>query len=58
MQVPYWGSRSELIALIELAHQRIFDIAVETFNFDNGAEAYRRLAANTLTGRAVLVPGR
>ena len=51
------GSRTELIELIELAHQGIFDIAVETFSLDNGAEAYRRLAANTLTGRAVVVPG-
>jgi alcohol dehydrogenase, propanol-preferring len=57
VQVPYWGSRTELIELIDLAHQGIFDIAVETFRLDDGAEAYRRLAANTLTGRAVVVPG-
>ena len=57
VQVPYWGSRTELIELIELAQQGIFDVAVETFSLDNGAEAYRRLAANTLTGRAVVVPG-
>ena len=56
MQVPYCGSRTELIALID-SRTKIFDTAVETFNFDNGAEAYRRLAANTLTRRAVVVPG-
>ncbi|GAA4487330.1 NAD(P)-dependent alcohol dehydrogenase [Rhodococcus olei] len=53
---PYWGSRSELIELIDLAHQGIFDIAVERFALDDGVEAYRRLAAGTLRGRAVIVP--
>jgi propanol-preferring alcohol dehydrogenase len=54
--VPYWGTRNELIELIDLAHDGIFNIAVETFGLDNGVEAFRRLAAGTLTGRAVVVP--
>jgi alcohol dehydrogenase, propanol-preferring len=41
------GSRTELIELIELAHQGICEIAVGTFSLDNGAMAYCRLAANT-----------
>ncbi|NKY49458.1 NAD(P)-dependent alcohol dehydrogenase [Nocardia vermiculata] len=53
---PYWGARSELIELIDLAHEGAFDIAVERFDLDNAPEAYRRLAANTLRGRAVIVP--
>lgn len=53
---PYWGSRSELVELIDLAHEGVFDIAVERFDLDNGPEAYRRLAAGTLRGRAVIVP--
>ncbi|MFE3292773.1 NAD(P)-dependent alcohol dehydrogenase [Rhodococcus sp. NPDC059234] len=53
---PYWGSRSELIELIDLAHQGVFDIAVEKFSLENGVEAYRRLSAGTLRGRAVVVP--
>ncbi len=53
---PYWGSRSELIELIDLAHQGVLDIAVERFALDDGVEAYRRLAAGTLRGRAVVVP--
>jgi alcohol dehydrogenase, propanol-preferring len=53
---PYWGSRSELIELIDLAHQGVFDIAVERFTLDDGVEAYRRLSAGTLRGRAVIVP--
>ncbi|WP_227983438.1 NAD(P)-dependent alcohol dehydrogenase [Nocardia spumae] len=53
---PYWGSRSELIELIDLAHDGVLDIAVERFTLDDGPEAYRRLAAGTLRGRAVIVP--
>lgn len=53
---PYWGTRAELIELVELAHAGVFDIAVERFSLDEGPEAYRRLAAGTLRGRAVIVP--
>ncbi|NEW37842.1 NAD(P)-dependent alcohol dehydrogenase [Nocardia cyriacigeorgica] len=53
---PYWGSRSELIELIDLAHDGVLDIAVERFTLDDAPEAYRRLAAGTLRGRAVIVP--
>lgn len=53
---PYWGSRSELIELVDLAHQGVFDIAVERFALDDAVEAYRKLAAGTLRGRAVIVP--
>lgn len=52
----YWGTRNELIELVDLAHQGVFEIAVERFDIDNGVEAYRKLAANTLRGRAVVVP--
>ena len=53
---PYWGSRSELIELVDLAHQGVFDIAVERFSLDNGLQAYERMTAGTLRGRAVIVP--
>ena len=53
---PYWGSRSELIELIDLAHEGVLDVAVERFSLADGPEAYRRLAAGTLRGRAVIVP--
>lgn len=53
---PYWGSRSELIELIDLAHEGVLEIAVERFSLDDAPEAYRRLAAGTLRGRAVIVP--
>jgi propanol-preferring alcohol dehydrogenase len=53
---PYWGARAELIELIDLAHAGVLDIATERFSLDEAPEAYRRLAAGTLRGRAVVVP--
>ncbi|QHE72836.1 NAD(P)-dependent alcohol dehydrogenase [Rhodococcus sp. WAY2] len=54
--VPYWGARNELIELVDMAHQGVFDIAVERFALEDGVEAYRRLAVGTLRGRAVITP--
>ncbi|WP_432514343.1 NAD(P)-dependent alcohol dehydrogenase [Kineococcus sp. SYSU DK001] len=54
--VPYWGSRGELIELVELAHQGVFDVHTETFSIEQAPTAYERLHAGTLTGRAVVVP--
>ncbi|MGW0181671.1 NAD(P)-dependent alcohol dehydrogenase [Nocardia sp. NPDC003345] len=53
---PYWGARSELIELVDLAQEGVLDIAVERFSLDDSPEAYRKLAAGTLRGRAVIVP--
>ncbi|WP_280439311.1 NAD(P)-dependent alcohol dehydrogenase [Nocardia cyriacigeorgica] len=53
---PYWGSRAELIELIDLAHAGVLDIAVERFTLDDAPQAYRRLADGTQRGRAVIVP--
>lgn len=55
-RAPYWGTRPELIELVELARAGVLDIAVETFSLDDAPAAYERLAANTLRGRAVIVP--
>ncbi|GAC50056.1 NAD(P)-dependent alcohol dehydrogenase [Gordonia aichiensis] len=53
---PYWGSRSELIEVLDLARDGVLDVAVEKFSLDDGVAAYRKLAANDLRGRAVVVP--
>ncbi|MXP21737.1 alcohol dehydrogenase catalytic domain-containing protein [Gordonia sp. HNM0687] len=55
-RAPYWGTRSELIEVLDLARDGVLDVAVETFSLDDGLEAYRKLAANDLRGRAVVVP--
>ncbi|MFV0309373.1 MAG: NAD(P)-dependent alcohol dehydrogenase [Desertimonas sp.] len=52
----YWGGRHELLEVVDLARAGVLDIVIERFSLDDGVEAYRRMSAGTLTGRAVVVP--
>lgn len=54
VQTPYWGSRSELIEVFELAHRGQISVNVEQFNIADGETAYQRLHDGTLRGRAVI----
>ncbi|MFF1635307.1 NAD(P)-dependent alcohol dehydrogenase [Leifsonia sp. NPDC058248] len=56
VRVPYWGSRSELMEVLDLARSGAITVHVERFSLDDGPEAYRRLKAGTIRGRAVVVP--
>ena len=40
----------------EVVTDGVLDVAVERFSLDDGVAAYRKLAANDLRGRAVVVP--
>jgi alcohol dehydrogenase, propanol-preferring len=57
VRVPYWGTRSELVELVALAHTGVLDAHVERFALDDAVEAYERLESGRITGRAVIVPG-
>jgi propanol-preferring alcohol dehydrogenase len=52
----YWGTRSDLLEVIALARTGHVDVEVERFSLDEAPEAYRRLAAGHIRGRAVIVP--
>jgi propanol-preferring alcohol dehydrogenase len=54
--VPYWGSGVELIEVLDLARSGKIQAHVEQFPLAQVADAYDRLRAGTLTGRAVIVP--
>jgi len=56
VRVPYWGSRSELVEVLDMARRGQIHVETEVFELDNGAEAYQRLHAGTIRGRAVIVP--
>ena len=56
VQAPYWGSRSELIEVLDLARRGLVTVHVEEFTLDEAPEAYARLHAGTIQGRAVVVP--
>ncbi len=53
---PYWGSRRDLLDVIELARRGQIRVDFEAFSLDDGPKAYERLHAGTLRGRAVIVP--
>lgn len=53
---PYWGSRSELFEVLELARSGAIHVETEVFALADAPEAYRRLHEGTLRGRAVIVP--
>ena len=55
-RVVNWGSRSELLEVVELARTGAIHIETETFTLENAAEAYKKLHEGTLAGRAVIVP--
>lgn len=52
---PYWGSRSELAEVLDLAHAAV-DVHVETYTLDEAPLAYERLHAYKINGRAVILP--
>lgn len=55
-RAPYWGSRSELIEVIELARSGRIVVETERFSLADAPRAYERLRAGTIRGRAVIVP--
>jgi propanol-preferring alcohol dehydrogenase len=56
VRVPYWGSRSELIEVLDLARAGKVNVEVQTYSLSDGPKAYEDLAASTIRGRAVIVP--
>jgi len=55
--VPFWGTRAELAEVIALARAGRLTAHVESFALANAQEAYDKLTAGALRGRAVVVPG-
>lgn len=56
VRAPYWGSRRELIEVLELARRGQINVEVQTFSLDDAPRAYRLLHDGKIRGRAVVVP--
>ena len=56
VRAPVWGTRPELLEVLELARSGAIKVETERFSLEDGPVAYERLHARTLRGRAVLVP--
>ena len=56
IRAPYWGTRPELIEVLELARHGLVHVETEVFSLDDAPVAYQRLHEGSLRGRAVIVP--
>jgi propanol-preferring alcohol dehydrogenase len=56
LQTIYWGSRPELVEVLELGARGLLRPRFSTFPIEEAVDAYRALAAGELLGRAVIVP--
>ncbi|WP_347057368.1 NAD(P)-dependent alcohol dehydrogenase [Blastococcus sp. HT6-30] len=57
VRAPYWGTRSELMEVLDLARAGAVHVEVERYTLNQAPEAYRKLHEGTIRGRAVVVPG-
>jgi alcohol dehydrogenase, propanol-preferring len=56
VRAPYWGTRPELMEVLDLARSGAVRVEVETYSLDEAPAAYRRLHEGKVRGRAVVVP--
>lgn len=56
VRIPYWGTRAELIEVLDLARAGHVTVETQQYSLDDGAKAYEALAARKVRGRAVIVP--
>jgi propanol-preferring alcohol dehydrogenase len=56
IQTTYWGSRPELVEVLELAAAGLLRPKITTFGLDAAIDAYRAIQTGKLEGRAVIVP--
>jgi propanol-preferring alcohol dehydrogenase len=56
VQTTYWGTRPELIEVLDLASRGLIEPRVTTFPLTDALDAYQALKAGDIEGRAVVVP--
>lgn len=56
IQSTYWGTRPELIEVLDLGARELLRPKVTTVGLDEAINAYQAMAAGKLEGRAVVVP--
>lgn len=56
IQHPYWGSRGELVEVLNLAARGLIYPESSTFTLDDALVAYGQVERGTILGRAVIVP--
>lgn len=54
VSAPFWGSRADLVAVVELAEKGLLEPVIEVVSFDDVPAAYGRLHDGAVTGRLVV----
>jgi propanol-preferring alcohol dehydrogenase len=54
VRAPYWGTRSELMEVLDLARSGALTVHVEQFAIEDAVEAYHKLHEGAVSGRAVI----
>ena len=58
LQPTYWGTRAELVEVLDLAARGHIAPVISTFSLDDAPTAYAQLELGEIRGRAVIVPNR
>ncbi|AHK28499.1 NAD-dependent alcohol dehydrogenase [Rhodococcus opacus PD630] len=56
VSAPFWGTRADLEAVIDLAHRGLLSVESTAYRLDDALDVYDRLRRGAIRGRAVLVP--
>ena len=56
LSIPYWGSRTEMMEVIQLAERGIIHVETQEFPMTQALDVYQRLEQGEIMGRAVLIP--
>ncbi len=56
VQSTYWGSRPELVEVLELGARRLLRPTITTVSLEQALDAYRRMEDGSAVGRQVVVP--
>jgi propanol-preferring alcohol dehydrogenase len=56
VQTTYWGTRPELVEVLDLGARGLVKPKITTFGLDDAVHAYQQLREGRLQGRAVIVP--
>lgn len=57
IQTTYWGTREDLVEVLELGARGMIESEITTFPLDEAGDAYDKLRAGDIRGRAVVIPG-
>ncbi|HAM02807.1 MAG TPA: alcohol dehydrogenase [Acidimicrobiaceae bacterium] len=57
VQTSYWGSRPELVEVLDLAARKLVEPKVTLYRLTDAMDAYKAMATGEADGRAVVVPG-